>query len=120
MVSALTSTNDNTPRGVFWSFLFTILWHLPSKPEAREQPWKMFSCVSVGSKLVIVRSGRIEMALGSRWKFFNKELGKLRDALAKARDNQRSCENLGNEIMQARMWFDAIGQGKKSFNHQQC
>ncbi|CAL8088314.1 unnamed protein product [Prunus armeniaca] len=28
-----------------------------------------------------------EMALASRWKILNKELGKWRDALAKARDN---------------------------------
>ncbi|CAL9025254.1 unnamed protein product [Prunus brigantina] len=49
-------------------------------------------------------------------------LGKWRDALAKARDNHQSRENLGNEneIMQAQMWFGAIGQGRKSFNHDQC
>ncbi|CAL2245884.1 unnamed protein product [Prunus armeniaca] len=60
------------------------------------------------------------MALSSRWKILNKELGKWRDVLAKVRDNVRSSENLGNEIMQAHMWFGAIGQGKKSFNHQEC
>ncbi|CAL2278951.1 unnamed protein product [Prunus armeniaca] len=49
-----------------------------------------------------------------------KDLGKLRDALAKANDNVRSGENLGNKIMQAQMWFGAIGQGKKSFNNHQC
>ncbi|CAL8992459.1 unnamed protein product [Prunus brigantina] len=53
------------------------------------------------------------MALSSRWKILNKELGKWRDALAKARDNHRSGENLSNE-------FGAIGQGKKTFNHEQC
>ncbi|CAL9028378.1 unnamed protein product [Prunus brigantina] len=51
------------------------------------------------------------MALTSRWKILNKELGKWRDVLVKARDNHRSGENLGNEIMQAQMWFGAIGQG---------
>ncbi|CAL2229191.1 unnamed protein product [Prunus armeniaca] len=60
------------------------------------------------------------MALSSNWKILNKELGKLRDVLAKARDNHRSRKNLSNEIMQAQMWFGAIGQGKKTFNHDQC
>ncbi|BBH10123.1 Nucleotide-diphospho-sugar transferases superfamily protein [Prunus dulcis] len=61
-----------------------------------------------------------EMALSSRWKVLNKELGKWRNALAKAIDNQRSGENLSNEIIQAQMWFGATGQGKKSFNHTHC
>ena len=39
-----------------FSFLFTILWHPPLKPEFLGQPWKMFCCVSLGSTLVIVRS----------------------------------------------------------------
>ncbi|CAL8155647.1 unnamed protein product [Prunus armeniaca] len=50
-----------------------------------------------------------EMPLSNRWKLFNKELGKWRDALAKVRGNHRSGENLSNEIMQAQMWFGAIG-----------
>ncbi|VVA30280.1 PREDICTED: glutathione S-transferase T3 [Prunus dulcis] len=50
-----------------------------------------------------------KIALSSRWKILNKELGKWRDALAKARDNVRSGENLSDEIMQAQMWFGAIG-----------
>ncbi|BBH02057.1 hypothetical protein Prudu_012508 [Prunus dulcis] len=41
------------------------------------------------------------------------ELGKWRNALAKAIDNHRSGENLSSEIMQAQMWFGATGQGKK-------
>ncbi|KAL6289304.1 hypothetical protein ACE6H2_006814 [Prunus campanulata] len=65
-------------------------------------------------------SPRTEMALSSRWKILNKELGKWRDALAKAMDNRRSGENLSNEMIQAQMWFGAIGQGKKSFNHHEC
>ncbi|BBH02475.1 zinc ion-binding protein [Prunus dulcis] len=65
-------------------------------------------------------STRTEMALSSRWKILNKELGKWRDALAKAMDNHRSRENLSNEIIQAQMWFGATGQGKKSFNHFEC
>ncbi|CAL2246633.1 unnamed protein product [Prunus armeniaca] len=40
--------------------------------------------------------------------------------ISKAMDNVRSGENLSNEIMQAQMWFGAIGQGKKYFNHQEC
>ncbi|CAL2271974.1 unnamed protein product [Prunus armeniaca] len=60
------------------------------------------------------------MTLASRWKILNKELRKWRDALAKERDNHRSGQNLGNEIKQTQMWFNAIGQGRKSFNHQQC
>ncbi|CAL9018663.1 unnamed protein product [Prunus brigantina] len=58
------------------------------------------------------------MTLFSRWKILNKELGKWRDALAKAMDNHRSGENLSNEVTQ--MWFGVTGQGKKSFNHHEC
>ncbi|CAL2259378.1 unnamed protein product [Prunus armeniaca] len=65
-------------------------------------------------------SSHMEMTLSSRWKILNKKLRKWRDALAKARDNVRSGENLSNEIIQAQMWFGAIGQRKKSFNHQEC
>ncbi|BBG93421.1 hypothetical protein Prudu_001425 [Prunus dulcis] len=61
-----------------------------------------------------------KMALSSMWKVLNKELGKWRNALAKAIDNHRSRENLSSEIMQAQMWFGATGQGKKSFNHTHC
>ncbi|CAL8993473.1 unnamed protein product [Prunus brigantina] len=45
------------------------------------------------------RSGsiRTEMALSSRWKILNKELGKLRNALTKARENIRSGQNLSDE-----------------------
>ena len=43
-------------------------------------------------------SGCTEMAMGSRWKILNKELGKLRYALAKAMDNHRSGQNLGDEV----------------------
>ncbi|KAL6269667.1 hypothetical protein ACE6H2_026578 [Prunus campanulata] len=60
------------------------------------------------------------MALSSRWKILNKELGKWRDALTKAIDNQRSGENLSDKIVQAQMWYGATGQGKKTFNHTQC
>ncbi|CAL2229045.1 unnamed protein product [Prunus armeniaca] len=69
------------------------------------------------------RSGstHTEMALTSRWKILNKELGKWRDVLAKPMDNIRSGQNLADEIIQAQMWFGAIGQGKKScINHQCC
>ncbi|CAL9004815.1 unnamed protein product [Prunus brigantina] len=68
------------------------------------------------------RSGsiRTEMALSNRWKLLNKELGKWRNALTKARENIRSGQNLSDEIIQAQMWFDAMGQGKKSFVHFQC
>ncbi|XP_021829884.1 glutathione S-transferase T3-like [Prunus avium] len=65
-------------------------------------------------------SGRTETALASRWKILNKELGKWRDALAKARENHRSGQNLTNEIVQAQMWFGATGQGKNTFQHQEC
>ncbi|KAL6279063.1 hypothetical protein ACE6H2_015944 [Prunus campanulata] len=46
----------------------------------------------------VERSGSTctEMALSSRWKILNKELGKWRDALTKAMDNQRSGENLSD------------------------
>jgi hypothetical protein len=44
------------------------------------------------------RSTRTEMALSSRWKILNKELGKWRDALSKAMDNRRSGQNLGDEV----------------------
>ncbi|CAL2237790.1 unnamed protein product [Prunus armeniaca] len=60
------------------------------------------------------------MALSSMWKILNKELAKWRDVLAKVRDNHRSGENLSSEIVQAQMWFGAIGQGKKTFNHHEC
>ncbi|BBH09347.1 hypothetical protein Prudu_1465S000100 [Prunus dulcis] len=60
------------------------------------------------------------MALSSRWKILNKELGKWRAALAKAMDNYRSGENRTNEMIQAQMWFGATGGGKKSFNHHEC
>ncbi|CAB4316994.1 unnamed protein product [Prunus armeniaca] len=43
------------------------------------------------------RATRMEMALASRWKILNKELGKWRDALTKARDNIQRGQNLGNE-----------------------
>ena len=43
-------------------------------------------------------SARTEMALASRWKLLNKELGKWRDALAKAMDNHRSGQNLSDEV----------------------
>ncbi|CAL8088742.1 unnamed protein product [Prunus armeniaca] len=61
----------------------------------------------------ISKSTCTEMALSSRWKILNKELAKWRDALAKAMDNHRSRENLSNEMIQAQMWFGAIGQGQK-------
>ncbi|BBH08881.1 zinc ion-binding protein [Prunus dulcis] len=53
------------------------------------------------------------MALSSRWKILNKELGKRRDVFAKAMDNYRSRENRTNEMIQAQMWFGATGGGKK-------
>ncbi|CAL8164607.1 unnamed protein product [Prunus armeniaca] len=52
---------------------------------------------------------RTEMALSSRCKLLNKELGKWRNALTKARENIRSGQNFTDE-----------GQGKKSFVHFQC
>ncbi|CAL9007722.1 unnamed protein product, partial [Prunus brigantina] len=45
----------------------------------------------------ILGSTRTEMTLSNRWKILNKELAKWRDALAKARDNHRSGENLSSE-----------------------
>ncbi|KAI5350628.1 hypothetical protein L3X38_003519 [Prunus dulcis] len=63
-----------------------------------------------------------DVSLCEAWvqKVLNKELGKWRNALAKAIDNHRSGENLSSEIMQAQMWFGATGQRKKSFNHTHC
>ncbi|CAL8173975.1 unnamed protein product [Prunus armeniaca] len=69
---------------------------------------------------IVLCSPRTEMALASRWKILNKELGKWRDSLAKERDNVRSGQNLADEILQAQMWFGAMGQGKKSFLSHQC
>ncbi|CAL2237089.1 unnamed protein product [Prunus armeniaca] len=68
----------------------------------------------------VIGSTRTDQALSSRWKILNKELGKWRDALAKAMNNHRSGENLSSEIMQEQMFFGATGQGKKSFNHTLC
>ncbi|BBH06095.1 Long-chain fatty alcohol dehydrogenase family protein [Prunus dulcis] len=65
-------------------------------------------------------STRTEMTLSSRWKILNKELGKWRNALAKAMDNYRSGQNRTNEMIQAQMWFGATGGGKKSFTHHEC
>ncbi|CAL8155593.1 unnamed protein product [Prunus armeniaca] len=42
----------------------------------------------------VIGSTRTDQALSSRWKILNKELGKWRDALTKAMNNQRSGENL--------------------------
>ncbi|CAL8167483.1 unnamed protein product [Prunus armeniaca] len=69
---------------------------------------------------VVSGSTRTESALSSWWKLLNKELGKWRDALTKAMNNHASGENLSDEIVQAQMWYGAIGQGKKNFNHTQC
>ncbi|CAL8169000.1 unnamed protein product [Prunus armeniaca] len=68
------------------------------------------------------RSGSIwtEMALSSGWKIMNKELGKWKNALTKVRENIRSGQNLSDEIIQAQVWFGAMGQGKKSSVHFQC
>ena len=52
-----------------------------------------------------IGSTRTEMALSSRWKVLNKELGKWRNALAKAIDNQRSGENLSNEVIYLSFFF---------------
>ncbi|CAL2232825.1 unnamed protein product [Prunus armeniaca] len=60
-------------------------------------------------------SARTKMTFASKWKFLNKELGKWRDALAKARDNVRR-----GEIMQAQMWLSAIDQSKQYFSNHQC
>ncbi|BBH02279.1 hypothetical protein Prudu_012798 [Prunus dulcis] len=57
---------------------------------------------------------RTEMALSSRWKILNKELGKWRNALAKVMDNYRSGQNRTNEMIQAQMWFGATGVAKKT------
>ncbi|BBG99772.1 OTU-like cysteine protease family protein [Prunus dulcis] len=62
-------------------------------------------------------STRTEMALSSRWKILNKELGKWRDALAKAMDNYRSTENRTNEHKCGSV---QPGVAKKSFNHHEC
>ena len=43
-------------------------------------------------------SAHMEMALASKWKILNKELGKWRDALAKARDNIQSGQNLTDKV----------------------
>ncbi|CAL8990995.1 unnamed protein product [Prunus brigantina] len=51
------------------------------------------------------------MALSSRWKILNKELGKLRDALAKAMDNHKSGENLSNEVVKYCKCFRIIPTG---------
>ncbi|BBN67535.1 hypothetical protein Prudu_107S000600 [Prunus dulcis] len=59
------------------------------------------------------RTTRTEMALSSRWKILNKELGKWRNALAKAMDNYRSGQNRTNEMIQAQMWFGEPGVAKK-------
>ncbi|CAL8150531.1 unnamed protein product [Prunus armeniaca] len=49
------------------------------------------------------RSGsiRTEMALSSRWKLLNKELGKWRNALTKAKANIQSGQNLTDEPLLA-------------------
>ncbi|CAL9003949.1 unnamed protein product [Prunus brigantina] len=60
------------------------------------------------------------MALSSRWKILNRELGKWRNALTKERENIRSGQNLSDEIIQAQVWFGAMGQDKKSFLHHEC
>ncbi|CAL2231272.1 unnamed protein product [Prunus armeniaca] len=51
------------------------------------------------------------MALSSRWKILNKELGKWRYALAKARDNHISGENLNNEVVKNCSRFRIIPTG---------
>ncbi|CAL9017031.1 unnamed protein product [Prunus brigantina] len=68
----------------------------------------------------IPESPRTEMALSSRWKLLNKEMGKWRDVLAKAMNLHKSGQNRTNELIQAQMWFGAIGGGKKSFTHYEC
>ncbi|CAL2263688.1 unnamed protein product [Prunus armeniaca] len=60
------------------------------------------------------------MALSTRWKILNRELGKWRNDLTKARENIRSSQNLSDEIIQAQVWFGAMGQDKKSFLHHEC
>ncbi|CAL2265969.1 unnamed protein product [Prunus armeniaca] len=56
-------------------------------------------------------STRTEMALSSRWKILNKELGKWRDALAKAMNNYRSGENRTNEVVKYCKRFIIIPTG---------
>ncbi|BBH05619.1 hypothetical protein Prudu_017065 [Prunus dulcis] len=61
-------------------------------------------------------STRTEMTLSSRWKILNKELGKWRDALAKAMDNYRS----GKIVLTSTNVVRCNRGGKKSFNHHEC
>ncbi|BBG93282.1 zinc ion-binding protein [Prunus dulcis] len=62
-----------------------------------------------------------DMALSSRWKILNKELGKWRNALAKAMDNYRSGENRTNEVNDSSTNVVRCNRGgKKSFNHHEC
>ncbi|KAI5340042.1 hypothetical protein L3X38_019316 [Prunus dulcis] len=82
--------------------------------------WTTQEDIALYHSWVNIGSIRIEMALSSRWKLLNKELGKWRNALKKARENIRSGQNLSDEIIQAQMWFGAMGQDKKSFVHFQC
>ncbi|CAL8156654.1 unnamed protein product [Prunus armeniaca] len=97
-----------------------------SSSETGGGAWSMMEDVSLCEAWLqefcerVIGSTRTDQALSSRWKILNKELGKWRDALAKAMDNHRSEENLSSEIMQAQMFFGATGQGKKSFNHTLC
>ncbi|CAL2259562.1 unnamed protein product [Prunus armeniaca] len=97
-----------------------------SSSETGGGAWSMMEDVSLCDAWLqefcerVIGSIRTDQALSSRWKILNKELGKWRDALAKAMDNRRSGENLSSEIMQAQMFFGATGQGKKSFNHTLC
>ncbi|CAL2256311.1 unnamed protein product [Prunus armeniaca] len=84
------------------------------------QSWLNVShCPVTGNEM---KSGsiRTEMALSSRWKIMNRELGKWRNAFTKARENIRSSQNLSDEIIQAQVCFGAMGQGKKSFLHHEC
>ncbi|CAL9011358.1 unnamed protein product [Prunus brigantina] len=60
------------------------------------------------------------LVTGNEMKFSHIELGKWRNALTKARENIRSGQNLSDEIIQAQVWFGAMGQGKKSFLHHEC
>ncbi|BBG97902.1 hypothetical protein Prudu_007160 [Prunus dulcis] len=63
-------------------------------------------------------STRTEMTLSSRRKILNKELGKWRDALAKAMDNYISGENRTNEVNDSNTDVVRCNRGgKKSFNH---
>ncbi|BBG93696.1 hypothetical protein Prudu_001784 [Prunus dulcis] len=52
-----------------------------------------------------------KMALSSRWKILNKELGKWRNALAKAMDNYRSGQNRTNEVVKYCKRFVIIHTG---------